>query len=199
MAFQRRNRRRGFSRRFGKPFARQGTTWVTTLFNEVASTSAVVGELVLVNPGDIDPTRDLANAGTQFYSIKRVLFNGTFMAVPRVTLADLDIASILWAIYTIDQDDTDSDLNTTAVGTILRSERILQSGVVGWGAQGSANGVSGGGIYPGIPVNVDLRMPIRMQADEVLVFGFQQQSSFGTAFPIQPGVSAISRVLCRAP
>lgn len=194
-----RRRSRGmFRRRIGKPFARQETMWVSTLFNEVPSADSVAGELVMMSAGDIDLLAAVDTAGSQQYHIKRIIFNGVFMAAPSLAVSNVtDIASIVWAIYTIDTEDSDATITTTNAGTILRTERVLQTGVVGWGAQSAATGQSGAGIYNGIPVNVDFRSPVKMRADELLVFGFQQQSAFGTAFAVQPAISAISRVLVR--
>lgn len=199
MAFRRRRFNRGLRGRFGRPFARQGTTWVTTLFNEVATAAAVVGEMVLLDALDVDPTVTVGNAGNQVYHVKRIIFNGVVMAVPAISGGNVDVHSLVWGIYTVDTEDSDDQLNSTAASSLLRTERILQSGVVGFGAQAAFANVQGGHINTGARIEVDLRTPVKMRADEVLVFGIQQMSSAGSAFAVQPAVSAISRILVLQP
>lgn len=195
-AFGRRRSRGNFRRRFGKPFAKQGTMWVTTLFNEVASDSATVVELVMMSAGDVDLLAAVDTAGTIVYHIRRIIVNATFLAMPSLAVSNVsDQGSIVWAIYTLDTEDSDNTILNTNAGSILRTERILQTGIVGWGAHSITTGQSGGGVYAGIPVNVDFRLPVKMRSDELLLFGFQQQSAFGTAFGVQPSCSAITRIL----
>jgi len=198
MAFRRRSRGT-FRRRIGKPFARQQTVWVSTLFNEVATSAAVVGELVMLDALDVDPTVGLADGTNRVYHVKRIIVNGVMMWVPSTAGTNSDVHSIVWAIYTVDTEDTDANLNTTASSSLFRTERILQSGVVGVGMLSTTAAQSGGVFIPGMPINVDLRSPVRMRSDEVLVFGMQQQSAAGSAFGVQPAFSALTRVLVEAP
>lgn len=192
MAFQRR-RSRGFARRrFGRPFAKRKQGWVTSLFNEsaVPLAATTLTELVLLGSAEANPMSGLSGVRTAVTIARRTIVNFIFNFLPS-QVAATDIWAIYWAIYTIDTEDADADIGTTAGGGIWQTERVIQSGILGATFVGATNQQA---LYHGVPVSVDYRSIVKMRDDQLLVFGFQPTSASGTAVSLA-NVSGVSRVL----
>lgn len=194
MAFRQRRRIRRFGpARFGRPFARRRTQWITSLFNETAINMAAGGPVdqVLVTGLELATTDSGASVGR----VRRVIYNGVVCPAPNVldTLGS-DTFAISWALYQIDTEDTDITIQATGDSDIWNTERVLASGVVG-GVVVANNNSAGitSQIARGMDVNVDYRQPFTMRQDKLLLMTFQPFSS-STVLDIC-SVSAIARVL----
>lgn len=183
--------------RFGRPFARRKTGWVTSIFNETAidSTATVVTELVLLGQSEWDP---LSGAQNFPQTVRRMIGNLVVTVTPSVSSSAFDQLAATWAIYQLDADDTDSTLNSVASGTIMSAERILQTGAIGFTVKGNATSPSIVDIWQGLPINFDLRSVVRVRNDELLLFGIQLVSGAGTALSTL-AISGITRVLVDRP
>lgn len=179
---------------------RKPVTWIRTLFVESSLNlnggTGSLTEFVLLDPDDVLVATSRLN---NTVSIRRIVVNGgVAMSLATTGLAQ-DICQLMWAVYILDQDDADANINTTSPTAIMGSERILRCGCEMFtGQSGTAAGMIGGNIYPGIKVDIDIRVNAKIRRDQELYLGMQ----FGSG--ISPPVTlasfgAYSSVLCNVP
>lgn len=184
-------------RRFVRRLPKRRVSWVTTLFNETAfaTDASTPGVQVLLNNTDFNA----AIASTRKMGrVLRVIFKGTVNAIGAITADATDSINGIWACGVSDNEDTDlNNINTTAAGSWLSSNRIIQVGHFG-GVGYESNTVLTTGVAPGWPVDIDVRTRINLGPDENLVVAAQWQGSV-TATITASNFSGISRVLIEEP
>lgn len=192
--------------RFGRPFAKKRFSWVTSLFNESAVdvTAASSMSHQILDAADYDIYQHSLLSGTagavkKHGHVHRVVYRARVMLTPVASLAGHETWSMIWACYQIDEDDTATEpFNSTGQSSVFRSERVLQTGVVGGVIRGSAAASTQGDSFPGIPVEFDLNQKFTQRPEQILLVTYQFQSSV-SILVASANISAVSRVLIESP
>jgi len=192
-ALMRRGRNRGL-RRFRTRGGRPKTTWVTSIFNEQSlPLDGALQEFIVGLHADVFPS----TIGMTEAQIQRTIVNAVVNMRPATNDGDSDGIAVVWALYVIDVEDSDGSLTDQS---IFSTCRVLQTGVLGFTVQGVAVMAGGPVVYPGIPINVDVTMPVKLKPDDLLVFGVQLTSDSTVVDALSIiSCTALSRVLYRVP
>lgn len=189
-------------RRFGMRRKRR-VCWVTSLFNETAlpvDATAPALQLMLAGADWMLSEGSTVSGGVQKVGrVVRAIFKGTINLIPSITTVATESVNGFWCAYVADSEDTDSnDLNTTAGGTILSSNRVIGVGHFGSTIIEVPTAQIGNFVSPGFPIDLDVRTRINMRTDDFLLMGVQLQGGSGSVLS-SATVSGISRVLIEEP
>jgi len=90
--------------------------------------------------------------------------------------------SMFWALYVIEEDDTDATLLTAAQGSILGSNRVLRYGALSDYLVSPLNFVANGSSQPhrGDRIHIDMRPGLVLRPGYFLVFGIQLSQPVAT-------------------
>lgn len=187
---------RRFSRRGGmraSKFEKRKVAWDTTLFDSNVPVAATLAELVVFQPADVTPT---AGAGNARVTLRRIVIDGGFTFEPLEAAAQFDHAGLIWALYTIDQEDTDASLATTIAGSIFATERILQAGMFELGIRERAGELTSipEAITRSHHLHIDIAPIVNIRFDDILVLGVQFNTSVATTLATARG-TFLTRVL----
>lgn len=188
--------RRRFRGRRGGPFQKRRLNWVTTSFNESALDLAG-GSLFLVMLDAADFAGNVSSRN-QPARIKRVIFNGQVAAVPALTTDASDLVALFLAAFTIDADDTDTNIILTSVGSIMQAQRVIYTDVHSWGSMESTGGFVQNCYGPLPHISLDVRLNIVVKPEELLVFALRYGSDVSSTLTAS-AVSGYSRVLIEQP
>jgi len=194
--------RRRFRRRFGgKPVLRERLVWNTNVFEEVAlsGTGALI-ENALYDPMlEAEPNTATSSGGGKIVQIRRIIVSGGVVFSPAAVSLEFDVNAIWAAIYVVDREETDADLTTTAVGSLLEggAERVLWSKCYPFANGEQASTLSHQSVRPPLAeYDIDLKVRVNLTADQQLVMG-QQFSNDVTSSMADIRIFALSRVLLR--
>lgn len=188
-----RRRTRGFPR--SSKFQKKQMGWDASIhIGTVLDDTGTITELTLCTPQVI-----VGNSGqNQRVKLRRVI--GQFAVFPTLEVAATTqgIMEGCWAVYTIDVDDTDASLVTTAAGGILASERVLQMGYFGQVVHELPTAQMGTVLYDPCRIDFDVKSQCWIRPDQALIFGLQL---FGSIAGITTAitVSGVSRTLFEQP
>lgn len=192
MRFQRR------ARRFVGRRPKTPVSWVTTLFNETAVNVTAAASVSQVLLDDDDWRGDIASL-RQVAHIRRIVYSGVVMWIPQSTTDAGNMVSLVWACAVVDASEgiTAATLNSTAAGSLWQEKRVLQGGIVGWGAIETTGGFLSNQV-DGFPVEFDLRTNVLVNPGSNLEVAFCYQSDASSSVAVT-SVSALSRVLIVTP
>lgn len=199
-------RRRFVRRRFGtSKFQRKQLTWATTTYLATpidrSGAANTVTEQVLFDPMSIrndtnpDPDRN------HVVHIKRVIVRGGMFIVPNQAVYEQGGWHVCLAIYSIDRDDTEADIASLSVtNNIMATERVLWFDThCGQIYEIVAANSQNQHVEPAtVRIDVDLKLPVRLRPDQLLVLGYQFMVT-ATALASFAAATTRARVLYELP
>lgn len=194
-----RGRRRFTRRRWGKPVQRQRTAWSPSVFADFPiNMDTTLSEFVLFDPAVSDPTVETINNITT--RIRRVILKGGIVVLPENSPTPLIIMSSLHvALYVVDADETDASIITTAAGSLISAHRVLWRDAKPYIASQmsfpNAAGAGGQDQFLMYRVDIDQKINVKLQPEELLVIGFQFSTSVAGVMDNNPEFAAQGAVL----
>jgi len=189
---------RRFRRRFSARSSKKAPlrlSWVTTLFatNVPITSTTFIGQSLL---DGLDWEEGIAGSVRKLAYIRRVIVNYTYTPLLDLTQTLEQETGILSAIAVINVDEDDNNFNTTAASTILSTNRIIATNIVGvWSRPGDTDVIG----FDTMPTQrVDWKGRLKLQGDEVLTLLHQLQSSMDTSM-VSITARGFSRVLIEHP
>lgn len=191
----RRFARRRFFRKGQPPVKRQKRVWFSNLFSEDAlgTSSTLIEEVIFDSEVSHVPAGFAYSVQAE---IRRLVVDGVITWVPQITATAFEMASLVWAVYVIDREDTDNTLISTTRGAILEggARRVLRTGVIGFTAVELPVAQIGTSFIPAIPMQIDLKVSMKVATDELIVLGMQWTSDVSSAIN-QAAFTGITRTL----
>jgi len=142
--------------------------------NPTAWVAAIADSIALLQNGAMVETNILDQNDWGAHSINKkgrlVRSIGNFIVcvgVEGAAATQVDLA-LLWAVYIIDADDSDASLTD---GSILNNNRVLQTGVAGFGIAENATVVPSS--HAEIAIRWDTRVRANLEGDEILALAVQ--------------------------
>lgn len=143
---------------------KQRQAWDVGLFDD--STDRTGGAVMY---GMFTPSDMLTSGSMSFrMKIRRVVCNGQLAIVPQLQTASTLTGAILYALVVIEEDDTDSNINTTAAGSLLRDNRVLHVGAFTYGVVEAPSTQAASQTQWGAPINIDWKGQAWLRENEAL-------------------------------
>ena len=191
------NRRRAFRRRFsgGTKKAPLRLTWVTTLFNTGMQPNASVfnGQSLL---DATDWGADVVASLNKPAFIRRIIVSFGYTTQVDATANSQSDGAVIHAMWKQDVDEDDTVINTTAVTTILTTERLLYTGIQPFDIISSTDQPDN--LHWSPVHKIDWKGRLRINPDEVLVLGHQLLATMDTDMSTLTA-RTFSRVLIEEP
>lgn len=187
-------RRRGNGR--GRPVVRERVSWDAGLFSSIIDEDGIVAtNFILFDPQDVRDTLDPARI-----KVRRVICQGVVAVLPSSVAYTVASTALMVVVYVLDREDTDTLLNTTGGGSILRTARVLATRLVPVAVQEGVAAQANPGIVVSPTWDIDWKGQAWVTNDEVVYCGVQLLGGLSTAVPVNGvGVDIHSRVLWVVP
>lgn len=161
-------------RRFARPRKpRAKVAWVRTFFSSTALdlSAAATEELVCLDVSAV------LTQGTgklnQSFMLRRAIFDGMVSFTPTATVLAVSSFAVAWAMYIADFEDTDTSIISTAIGSLLSSNRVLACGAIaGCAIEGTAAQVDSN-LLLGHHLHIDARVNAKLRPDDLVLLTFQ--------------------------